>query len=163
MEATGKMYENNAESLPFVLFNVANIAHIRAYLMFSSFRRKTFIFIRNVTRVRIGQLKKVWDTTRPGWWLCEKTLEQKQSLSSRFETFVYTLVFIYKSIDARLKQFYTAKEWRDKSFLLCLWFKFSVAQYFEKKRKWKILLLQSILSHLSHPKGDIEDLQFPKY
>lgn len=66
MEATGKTYENNAESLPFVLFNVANIAHIRAYLMFSSFRRKTFIFIRNVTRVRIGQLKKVWDTTRPG-------------------------------------------------------------------------------------------------
>lgn len=163
MEATGKTYENNAESLPFVLFNVANIAHIRAYLMFSSFRRKTFIFIRNVTRMRIGQLKKVWDTTRPGWWLCEKTLEQKQSLSSRFETFVYTLVFIYKSIDARLKQFYTAKEWRDKSFLLCLWFKFSVAQYFEKKRKWKILLLLSILSPLSHPKGDIEDLQFPKY
>lgn len=170
MEATGKTYENNAESLPFVLLNVANIAHVRAYLIFSSFRRKTFIFIRNVTCMRVGQLKRVWETgrtcktlvSRPGWWLCEKTWEQKQRLSSRFETCVYILVFIYKSIDARLKQFYTAKEWRDKSLLLCLWFKFAVAQYFEKKRKWKMLLL-SILSLLRHPKGDSEDLQFQKY
>lgn len=101
------------------------------FLICSSFRRKAFIFIGNVTFIRIEQLKecaqklvglvKCW-FTRPGWCLGKKILVQEQRLSSQLGTFVYVWVFIYKTIDVRLNQFHMRKgRLKGENFYCCVY------------------------------------------